>query len=568
MLKVTSSLARHLSGKLAQPRASWRLLILALLVAGQINTYATQSVILAWDANTDSVTTGYFVHTEDSVGNPLSQSDVGANTSATVSGLVEGNTYAFYVTAHDAVGNVSAPSNKVSKQVIAVPLADNKTTTTQQGKSVPVILSGSDSNGLPLTFSVSTAPAHGSLSGAAPNLSYTPASTFYGTDSFTYVAFNGTYYSTPATVTISVTPYAPTANGGSVQTSVNKSIALALTGSDPNGLPLTYLVTGNPAHGSLSGTAPNPTYTPAASFYGTDSFTFVVNNGYANSTTATVTISVVATPPTADAKSLQAFVNKSAGVTLSGTDPNGLPLTYRVTTIPAHGSLSGTAPNLTYTPANNYYGSDSFAYVVNDGPFDSAPATVSISVQASAPTANAVSIQTMANQAVAVTLSGTDPNGFPLTYQVTGNPAHGSLSGTAPNLTYTPAANYYGSDSFTYVVNDGLFTSLPATASITVNPNTPVANNLSVATIQGTAVSFTLTGQSPDGRPLTYVVATQPASGTLSGTAPNLTYTPSGNTSGTDSFTFVVNDGVLTSAPATVSVSVAKSTGGVKVRRR
>ena len=61
-------------------------------------------------------------------------------------------------------------------------------------------------------------------------------------------------------------------------------------------------------------------------------------------------------------------------------------------------------------------------------------------------------------------------DGNPLTFSVATQPAHGTLSGTAPNLTYTPAAGYSGADSFTFVANDGTVNSAPATVNITVNP--------------------------------------------------------------------------------------------------
>ena len=57
--------------------------------------------------------------------------------------------------------------------------------------------------------------------------------------------------------------------------------------------------------------------------------------------------------------------------------------------------------------------------------------------------------------AKAFTLVASDPDGDALTYIIISGPSHGTLSGTAPNLTYTPAANYNGSDSFTFKVNDG-----------------------------------------------------------------------------------------------------------------
>ena len=70
--------------------------------------------------------------------------------------------------------------------------------------------------------------------------------------------------------------------------------------------------------------------------------------------------------------------------------------------------------------------------------------------------------------AKAITLSATDVEGSALTYSVVTGPAHGTLSGTAPALTYTPAANYNGTDSFTFKANDGTADSNVGDGSITV----------------------------------------------------------------------------------------------------
>jgi len=155
---------------------------------------------------------------------------------------------------------------------------------------------------------------------------------------------------------------------------------------------------------------------------------------------------------------------------------DGNALTYRVTVNPSHGTLSGTAPNLTYTPAANYNGPDSITFVANDGTVDSAPAVVSITVTPvnDLPVAAAQSVTTSLEKAVRVTLTGSDVDGNTLTYRVTGNPSHGTLSGTAPNLTYTPAASYAGPDSFAFVANDGQLDSAPATISIAVAPPTAI----------------------------------------------------------------------------------------------
>lgn len=95
--------------------------------------------------------------------------------------------------------------------------------------------------------------------------------------------------------------------------------------------------------------------------------------------------------------------------------------------------------------------------------------------------------------------------------------------------------------------------------SALVNPSAnraPVANAQSVTVQENRSVNITLTGSDPEASPLTYFVLTGTSHGTLSGTVPNLIYMPSLNFTGTDSFTFKVNDGSLDSPVATVTVNV------------
>jgi VCBS repeat-containing protein len=160
--------------------------------------------------------------------------------------------------------------------------------------------------------------------------------------------------------------------------------------------------------------------------------------------------------------------------------------TPRPTTAPTHGALTLNADgSFTYLPAPNYNGPDSFTYRANDGALDSvAAATVSITVTAvnDAPTATAQSVTTNEDTAKIITLTGSDADGNSLAFSVVTGPTHGTLgpigaptcTGATPNscnanVTYTPASNYFGSDSFTFKVNDGTVDSTSATVSITVN---------------------------------------------------------------------------------------------------
>ena len=160
-----------------------------------------------------------------------------------------------------------------------------------------------------------------------------------------------------------------------------------------------------------------------------------------------------------------------------------------------------------------------------------------------------------------ITLTGSDIDGDALTFQVVAQPTNGTLSGTAPDLTYTPNADFNGADSFTITANDGTVDSLAATIDIDVTPenDAPTANDATVDAVAGVAVAVPLTGQDVDGDALTFAVVTQPANGVLTGPATALEYTANPGFSGVDQFTFVANDGTVGSAPATITLQVTSS---------
>jgi hypothetical protein len=174
------------------------------------------------------------------------------------------------------------------------------------------------------------------------------------------------------------------------------------------------------------------------------------------------------------------------------------------------------------------------------------------------PVADDQSVSTDEDTAVEITLTASDVDGDPLTFGIVTAPAHGALSGAAPNVTYTPDADYHGPDSFTFRANDGVADSNLAAVSITVDPvnDAPVADDQSVSTDQDTPLDVTLTASDVDGDPLTFTTVTGPSHGTLSGTAPDVTYTPDAGYDGPDSLTFRANDGVADSNLATVSITV------------
>ncbi len=161
------------------------------------------------------------------------------------------------------------------------------------------------------------------------------------------------------------------------------------------------------------------------------------------------------------------------------------------------------------------------------------------------------------NTIKSITIKATDPDSDILNYAVIAQPEHGTLSGTAPNLTYNPLTDFVGSDSFTFKANDGTTDSNIATVNITVNQQRPpVASNQNIDVEKNTPELITITAEDPDNSTLNYAIVAQPEHGTLSGTAPNLTYNPLTDFVGSDSFTFKANDGTTDSNIATVSITV------------
>jgi PKD repeat protein len=312
------------------------------------------------------------------------------------------------------------------------------------------------------------------------------------------------------------------------------------------------------------------------------------------------------TAPTANATSKTTNEDIPAAVDLSGSDPDlgNCELTFAIVTPPSKGSLGAISspanncvsgnPNtdtasVTYTPSPNANGSDSFTYTVNDGITTSAPATASLTITPvnDTPTAGAVNVTAATGTPKVITLTGGDVETCDLTFTIVSPPSSGSLAGggtitnkpcvgTGPftdtaEVTYTATSG--SSDSFTYKVTDGnSANSSDATVTITITPPnaTPTADPQNVTTDEDIAKSVTLSGTDAETCGLTFVFS-QPTHGTVgslnspagcaSGSAPfpdsaTVTYTPTGDYNGSDSFTYTVNDGTNASSPATVSITV------------
>ena len=363
---------------------------------------------------------------------------------------------------------------------------------------------------------------------------------------------------------------APVAQNQSVSTNQDTAKTIVLTATDANNDALTFAIVTQPSNGTLSGSGANVIYTPKAGFSGSDSFTFKANDGKADSNVATITLQVLAapkpnTPPVAQNQSLRTDKATPLLFALGATDAENDALTFRIVAQPKNGKLSGSAANLTYTPNDDFSGTDTFTFVANDGKVDSNVATITVQVLAgpvenTPPVASPLRLSTRRDAPITLALIATDANiGDKLTYRIVSGPKNGKLSGSAQNLTYTPNAGFSGLDSFTFVANDGQADSNVATVMVQVleNSNTPpVAINQALRAQINTPLIVTLRGTDADGDTLIFRIVTQPKNGKLTAVAGKLNYTPNTGYTGSDSFTFVANDGQADSNIATITLQV------------
>ncbi|HET8539501.1 MAG TPA: S8 family serine peptidase [Anaeromyxobacter sp.] len=175
------------------------------------------------------------------------------------------------------------------------PVADDQVVAAAEDSPIAIALSASDPDGDALLFSVLAAPSHGVLGGTPPSLTYTPDPDFNGSDRFTFTANDGALDGNVATVLVTVAAVndAPVASGQSVTADEGTPLAIALAASDADGDALTFAIVAGPSQGVLGGAAPQPTYTSAAGFCGTDAFSFAASDGQASSAPATVSVRVL-----------------------------------------------------------------------------------------------------------------------------------------------------------------------------------------------------------------------------------------------------------------------------------
>jgi hypothetical protein len=261
----------------------------------------------------------------------------------------------------------------------------------------------------------------------------------------------------------------------------------------------------------------------------------------------------------------------STQITLTGHDPEGDPVTFRVVTEPRHGKLSGDVPNLTYTPDPNYSWLDSFDFIANDGKAESKPGIVSIVIVPvnDPPVANEDRMTTQEDTPVTLNVLANDVDLDKEVLKIgrITQGMHGSVTVNADRtVTYRPRPEFHGDDEFTYTVVDQGGEMDTATVKVVVanvdDPPTITSQPVTTAMVSVLYV-YNVTALDPDGtEDLTYSLVAQPSGMTISPTTGLIEWTPSeaqGNTSQRIEVKVTGRDEVAESATQAFSVNVLPS---------
>lgn len=339
--------------------------------------------------------------------------------------------------------------------------------------SADYTLGATDADNDPLTYSISGLPTLGvaSLPGATPGvLHYASNGTAKGSDSVGITVEDGTV-STSRNIAVTLTNTAPAASTSAVSFHWRGAQTARLAASDADGDPLVIRSVSAPAHGALSITdaaVGDIRFTPAGAFVGADSFSYDAFDGADGSAARSVQVSLTNTLPQAGTTALSLHWRGVQSAHLSLSDADGDPLTLRLGTAPAHGTLA--VPNaangdLSFTPSGAFVGTDTFTYDVFDGAQASAPQTVQLTLTNTAPPAPAsLSRDVTLGTNTSATLASTDPDGDLVSYVVVSPPARGTLtlSASTGQFEYVPVAGT-GDVTATVAASDGISQSAAAT---------------------------------------------------------------------------------------------------------
>ncbi len=511
-----------------------------------------------------------------------------------------GGTYTVY--AEDSIGNASTGTLHVNTYPVITSIVDQ--TISEDGSLIGLSTTASDGEDAAADLMVTASSGDTGLL-PHPAVSYdagivlldlAPLANRNGSAVVTLSAEDTAGLVTTSTFTVTVTPVNddPTAVADSETTDEDTPVTIDVLANDNDtdlaieGDTLTVTGVTEPEHGTASIVSNQVLYTPDADYNGSDSFSYTMQDAAGTSpstASVSVTINAVNDAPVAVEDTASTNEDDTVGILINvlanDTDTESDTLYLVSITQPSHGSAAIEDGQVRYIPDADWNGSDTFTYTVADrdpvgepdpeAGSDTGNVSVTVTPVNDDPTAVNDSTTTDEDTPIAIDVLANDTDvdldmeGDVHTITGVTEPEHGTASIVSNQVLYTPDADYNGSDSFSYTMQDAAGTS-PSTASVSVTINAvndaPVAVEDTASTNEddtvGILINVLANDTDTESDTLYLVSITQPSHGSAAIETGQVRYIPDADWNGEDTFTYVVadreTDGLTDTGTVTVTV--------------
>lgn len=472
-------------------------------------------------------------------------------------------------------GNGNSDSANLTVDVQAdndAPVATNDSANTNEDNDViiDVLANDSDVDGDALSVTAVSASAGAASVNSNGDVLYTPPADFNGPVTLNYKVSdgNGGTDSASVSVTVNAVNDAPIANPDSGTVNEDSSVIIDVltndTDVDGDALSITNATSPN---GSVTFSGNNITFTPTADFNGATTVTYTVSDGAGGTASGTVTINVTNVNDAPVASDDTASTNEDTAVVINvlanDTDIDNDALSVSNVSATNGSAIVNGDGNVVFTPAADYNGSATVAYTVTDGNGGSDNASVSVAIAAvnDNPIANPDTASVNEDESVSINVlaNDTDVDGDTLSV-ASASVTTGSVQVVGNQVNYTPEADFNGSATITYTIEDGAGGSANSTVAVTVvNVNdAPVANNDTASVDEDSSVVVNVIANDTDvDNDTLELTAVNASTGTATiNSDGNLLYTPDADYNGAATVTYTVSDGNSGSDSATVSITV------------
>jgi VCBS repeat-containing protein len=405
---------------------------------------------------------------------------------------------------------------------------------------------------------------------------YSPNANYFGSESITYNVCDPLGLCATGNISIQIASVEdiPQASGESLAVIEGNALVgdVSINDVDGDGDPLSYSIITAAINGELDFNADGTfSYLPNNGFLGNETITYLVCDDNGNCASASLSIDVLTSNTAPSATPVEQTIGEDESITVNLLsniiDAEGGAFLFTTIQAPQFGTLQWLGNgSFIYTPATNYFGSDSFTFSVCDNGGLCADSQVSLTILAvnDAPTTSISNVEMNEDDVLMQNIGSgdLDAEGDAISYTLISNATNGdaNLSITG-EFTYTPAANYSGTDTISYQICDEYNACTENTLIIVVNPlnDAPQATGLSATILEDEGLQGNLSEYvvHVDDEALFFGAMISASNGTIviqnNGT---YSYSPNSNYYGTDQFVYLVCDPFGECDTATVFVNV------------